>query len=76
MGVVIQSNACSFSEFPLKIKLTKMLKNCYIHIIGSDAHSVNRNSPDCFNSLNEHIDKKIVTDIKSVINEASAEILK
>ena len=76
MGVVIQSNACSFSEFPLKIRLTKMLRNGYIHIIGSDAHSVNRNSPDCFNSLNEHIDKKIVTDIKSVINEASAEILK
>lgn len=45
MGVVIQSNACSFADFPLKIKLIKMLKNGYIHIIGSDAHSLNRNSP-------------------------------
>lgn len=75
MGVIIQSNACSFSEFPLKLRLTKMLKNGYIHIFGSDAHSVNRNSPDYFNSLNEHIDKKLSLDIKASVNKISSEIL-
>ncbi len=76
MGVIIQSNACSFSEFPLKIRLTKMVKNGYIHIIGSDAHSVNRNSPDFFSFLNEHIDKKLGPDVKLRINNISEEILK
>lgn len=76
MGVIIQSNACSFSEFPLKFKLTKMLKNGYIHIIGSDAHSVNRNSPDFYNNINEHIDKKSISEVKSRINNTSCEILR
>lgn len=76
MGVIIQSNACSLAEFPLKLKLTKMLKNGYIHIIGSDAHSVNRNSPDYYKNLNEHIDKKLASDIKATINSTSQNILK
>lgn len=75
MGVIIQSNACSFSEFPLKLKLTKMLKKGYIHIIGSDAHSTNRNSPDFINNLNELIDKKLGSDVKSLINNTSKKIL-
>lgn len=76
MGVVIQSNACSFADFPLKIKLIKMLKNGYIHIIGSDAHSLNRNSPDAYNVLNELISKKMPSDITDCINENSFNILK
>ena len=76
MGVIIQSNACSFAEFPLKLKLTKMLKKGYIHIIGSDAHSISRNSPDFFKNLNEHIDKKLNPDFKSIINNNSEIILK
>ncbi len=76
MGVIIQSNACSFGEFPLKLKLTKLLKNGYIHIIGSDAHSLSRNSPDAFNTLNEHILKKLNSAVIPDINDTSAEILK
>jgi len=76
MGVIIQTNACSFNDFPLKLKLTKMLKNGYIHIIGSDAHSFKRNTPDAFNSLNELIDKKLSSSVKSDINTVSEEILK
>lgn len=76
MGVIIQSNACSFSEFPLKLKLTKMLKNGYIHLIGSDAHSLSRNNPDFYIPLNELIDKKLSDSVKSDINTLSEHILK
>ncbi len=76
MGVVIQSNACSFADFPLKIKLIKMLINGYIHLIGSDTHSLNRNSPDAYNVLNELISKKMPADVTDCINENSFNILK
>ena len=76
MGIVIQSNACSYSEFPLKIKLTKLLKNGYIHLFGSDAHSLTRNTPDAYNILNEHISKKLDYSVISNINDNSAEILR
>ena len=76
MGVVIQSNACSFADFPLKLRLTKMLKKGYIHIIGSDAHSLDRNPPDSFNQLNELISKKLGVGVVSDINDNSFDILK
>lgn len=76
MGVTVQSNACSFTEFPLKLRLTKMLKNGYIQLIGSDAHSLKRNTPDAYNDLNELINKKLSSTIIADINSAGAEILK
>lgn len=76
MGVIIQSNACSFSDFFSKLKLTKLLKKGCIHIFGSDAHSLTRNTPDAFNNLNEHIINKLSTSVISDINHKSAEILK
>lgn len=76
MGVTIQSNACSFTEFPLKLKLTKLLKNGYIQLIGSDAHSLKRNTPDAFNELNELISKKLPSSITADINSNASEILK
>ncbi len=75
MGVLIQSNACSYSEFSLKRKLTKLLANGYIHVIGSDAHSLNRNSPDAFVTLEEHLKKKGIEDIINNINLNSRKIL-
>ncbi|MBQ8572235.1 MAG: hypothetical protein IJ451_02060 [Ruminococcus sp.] len=75
MGIIIQSNACSFTEFPLKLKLTKLLRNGYIGVIGSDTHSLSRNSPDAFSLLNEHISKKLNQSIISDINTLSGEIL-
>lgn len=74
MGVMIQSNACSFTEFPLKIRLTKMLKNGYIQLIGSDAHSLSRNSPDAFSALSALEGKKIPKDVFDDINKNSKEI--
>lgn len=74
MGVMIQSNACSFTEFPLKIRLTKMLKNGYIQLIGSDAHSLTRNSPDAFSALSALEGKKIPKDVFDDINKNSKEI--
>ena len=76
MGVIIQSNACSYAEFPLKLKLIKLLKKGCIHIIGSDAHSLERNTPDEFNGLNELIAKKLTDDAATYINENSSYILK
>ena len=76
MGVIIQSNACSYAEFPLKLKLIKLLKKGCIHIIGSDAHSLERNTPDAFNGLNELIAKKLTDDAATYINENSSYILK
>ena len=76
MGMLIQTNACSFTEFSLKLKLTKLIKNGYIHLVGSDAHSLNRNTPDAYNNLNDHIIKKLNTSVISDINNTSANILK
>lgn len=76
MGVIIQSNACSYTEFPLKLRLMKLLKNGYIQVIGSDAHSLNRNTPDAYEAFSEIISKKLSSDYISQINSISAEILK
>ena len=76
MGIIIQSNACSFAEFPLRLKLTKLLRNGYIQVMGSDAHSLNRNNPDSCNILNEHILNKIDSSVIAEINDISANILK
>lgn len=76
MGVIIQSNACSFTEFPLKLKLSKLLKSGYIGIIGTDTHSLTRNSPDAIGSLNEYISKKLNDAVISNINSLSEQILK
>lgn len=76
MGVTVQSNACSFTEFPLKLKLTKMLKKGYIGVIGSDAHSLSRNTPDAFKDLNLLIEKKLPTSIIADINATCAELLR
>lgn len=75
MGIIIQSNACSFSEFSLRRKLLKLLNNGYIQVIGSDAHSLNRNTPDAFNSLYGLLEKKNMTDIIPDINSVSKGIL-
>ena len=75
MGIIIQSNACSFSEFSLKRRLTKMLTNGYIHVIGSDAHSLNRNTPDAFVSFADHLRKKGIEDVAKDINSVSERIL-
>lgn len=75
MGVVFQSNACSFLKFPLKHKLIRMLEEEQIQIIGSDAHSLSRNTPDAFDPLDKLIEKKLSTAAFSGVNEACSKIL-
>lgn len=75
-GVIVQSNACSFLSLSTRIKLAKMLRKGYIHIIGSDAHSINRNSPDAYNFLNDFISKKMPADVSDYVNGNSMRILK
>lgn len=76
MGVHFQSNACSFTKFPLKLKLTRLLKNSIVQIIGSDAHSLTRNSPDAFAELNALMTKKLSGDLPDKINSTCSKILR
>ena len=75
MGVMVQTNACSLSEFRLRFKLLKMLKRGYIHLVGSDAHSLLRNSPSAFTFANELLSKKLSAEMIEEINKNSAEVL-
>ena len=74
-GIIIQSNACSFEKFSLKNKLLKLAKSGLIGVFGSDAHSLERNSPDAFNSLNELLSKKGLSSIIEDANSTSRRIL-
>lgn len=74
-GIIIQSNACSFERFSLKNKLIKFVRNGLVGIIGSDAHSLERNSPDAFNTLNELIHKKELDEFINTSNMNSRKIL-
>ncbi len=61
LGVVIQTNAVSFSDeasFFRKRKLLKMVKNGYIDILGTDTHSMTHNPPDSFAKATRVISEK------------------
>ncbi len=73
MGVVVQSNAVSFRDFFKRIKLINLIKNGYIHVLSSDAHSMTRNTPEAFSDALEHIRKKCgLAKIYELQNNASA----
>ena len=56
--ITMQVNASFFTEFKTRHKAFKMLKNGYIHIIGSDCHSVAHRPPFIGNAL-ALIEKKL-----------------
>ena len=58
MGVVIQSNASSFTDRRISSKLMKLLRRGYIHILSSDTHSESHNSPRSFSDAIKAINKK------------------
>ncbi|MGN0453230.1 MAG: tyrosine-protein phosphatase [Ruminococcus sp.] len=58
MGVVIQSNAVSFTDKRFKRKLLKLVSKGYVHILSSDAHSLRRNPPSAFSDAKSIILKK------------------
>ncbi len=58
MGVIIQSNAVSFTDKKLRFRLMRYLKKGYIQIISSDVHSLKRNSPSSYKDACELFKKK------------------
>ena len=58
MGVIIQSNAVSFTDKKLRFKLMRYLKKGYIQIISSDVHSLRRNPPSSYKEVLEIFKKK------------------
>ena len=70
-GVLIQSNAVSFTQFSTKRKLLRLVREGYIHIISSDAHSMSRNSPLAMSQAVNYITDKCGEDVvKSLISNA------
>lgn len=68
-GVIIQSNAVSFTQFSTKRKLLKLLKGGYIHVLSSDAHSMTRNSPLAISQALEYIKDKCGEDTIATLEQ-------
>ncbi len=71
MGVIIQANACSFTDRRISSKLLKLMKKGYIHIISSDAHSEHHNPPESFGDAVKVIGKKCPEAISALEKNAS-----
>ncbi len=69
MGVIIQSNAFSFTQFSTKRKLMKLLKDGYIHILSSDVHSTTRNSPETISQAVNYIRSKCGEEILNTLDQ-------
>ncbi|MCI7085279.1 hypothetical protein MR988_04110 [bacterium] len=48
MGVIIQTNVSSFEKFFRRNRILKLIDRGLIHILGTDAHSLNRGNPDLY----------------------------
>ena len=69
MGVVIQSNYISYTEGSVKRKLLKLLSKGYIHVLSSDVHNLNRNSPDSSEQGLDFIKKKCSVEIINYLQD-------
>lgn len=69
MGVVIQSNYVSYIEPVVKRKLIKLISKGYIHILSTDVHNLERNSPDLSEQGFEFIKKKCSKDVIDYLQE-------
>ena len=58
LGVVIQTNVSAFDGFLRKRRLLKMIKNGYIHILGTDSHSLSKGNPNTYPAVCELIKEK------------------
>ncbi|MBQ8000141.1 MAG: hypothetical protein IJ298_02850 [Ruminococcus sp.] len=75
-GIIIQSNAVSFTQFSTKRKLIKLLKDGCIHVLSSDAHSTNRNSPLAMTAAVEYIKSKCGDDVIRTLQQNAEAIFK
>lgn len=70
-GVLIQSNAVSFTKFSSKRKLLRMVRDGYIQLLSSDTHSMTRNTPVAMTEAIKFIsDKCGVEPVNSLIMNA------
>lgn len=74
MGLIIQSNAVSFTEARIKRKLLKLLRDGYIHVLSSDTHSMERNSPLAVSVAQEYIAKKCGAEVIEKLELNASEI--
>lgn len=74
MGVVIQSNAISFTEPIKKRKLVGLLKSGHIHILSTDAHSMSRNSPESMSQAIEFIASKGSASLLRKLNSEAKDV--
>lgn len=79
-GVIIQTNIEAFNNFSLRRKLIKYIKKGYIHILGTDCHSLTRGNPDDYlkvidlikNKCGEQYVNNIVSNSKKIFNAYTA----
>lgn len=70
-GALIQVNAHSFADevnLEIKMRARELLKNRYVHFIGSDAHQINHRPPNLSSGVKyivENTDEKYALDILS-----------
>lgn len=74
LGVIVQSNIEAYKSFTLRRKLIKYLNKGYIHILGTDCHSVQRGNPDEYMNVINLIKDKCGQDCVNLIVEHSKEI--
>ncbi len=74
MGLIIQSNALSFTQFSTKRKLINLLRDGYIHVLSSDAHSMTRNSPLAITQALEYIKNKCGAGIISTLEQNAQDV--
>lgn len=74
MGVLFQTNTISLCDRKFKKKLLKMISNKEISFLGTDAHSMHRNSPQYFSQAQAVISDKLSSDFLDYIQSASKNI--
>lgn len=74
MGVVIQSNYISYTEGSVKRKLIKLLGKGLIHVLSSDVHNLERNSPDSSAQGLEFIKKKCSFDVIDFLQDNAQKV--
>lgn len=74
MGVIIQTNASSFSGFRRKRRILKLIDNGFIHILGTDAHSLTRGNPENYSEACKLIAQKCGRNRLLRMQDTAAEI--
>ncbi len=74
MGVILQSNVSSFINGSNKRKLISFIKKNYIDLLSTDAHSLERNSPEDIPDALGFIAKKASSDVIASFNQNAKEI--